>query len=208
MLHPFSSLSLLFLSHRHFLFFRREISKRSRGKLALPRSCFAQHVPFTSVTSALPLPPFPFLLSSTDSSSPFTHPPISKTHTSSLGGRGGLGFISALANTHSPAAVPLSSVQSSYPSSAVLLTSRHSPPFSLFFPISSAQMRCCVQRRVCTFLIAGSCPGIRWGKWACNETESSAVQTHTRQVCRYLWCMCVGTLLLIKVTLFLISLLG
>lgn len=53
--------------------------------------------------------------------------------------------------------------------------------FLLFFPIFTAQMRCCVQRRVCTFLIASSCPGIRWGKWACNETESTAVQTHTRR---------------------------
>lgn len=35
--------------------------------------------------------PSPFLLSSTDSSSPSTHPPISKPHTSSLGGRGGPG---------------------------------------------------------------------------------------------------------------------
>lgn len=84
---------------------------------------------------------------------------------------------------------PLSSVQSFYPlfccpSHLFALSS-----FLLFFPISSSQMRCCVQRRVCTFLIASSCPSIRWGKWACNETESTAVQTHTCRVCRYFLCV-------------------
>lgn len=158
------------------------------------------------------LPPLSLSLSLSPRLHQTLHPPplipqSQKPTPPALAGEVDRGFISALANTHSPAAVLPSSVQSFYPSSAVLLTSRRSPPFSLFFPISSAQMRCCVPRRVCTFLIAGSCPGIRWGKWACNETESSAVLTHTRQVCRYFWCVCVGTLLLIKVTLFLISLL-
>lgn len=56
----------------------------------------------------------------------------------------------------------------------------------LLFPISSAQMRCCAQRRV---LILSSCPDIRWGKWACNETENTAMQTCTHRVCRY-FCAC------------------
>lgn len=106
-------------------------------------------------------------------------PQISNTHLLAFSASR-TGLISAPANIHSP---PLSSSPPSspfYPSSAVLLTSLRLSSFLLFFPISSAQMRCCVQRRVCTFLIAGSCPGIRWGKWACNETESTAVQTHTR----------------------------
>lgn len=55
----------------------------------------------------------------------------------------------------------LSSVHSfSVPSSAVLLTS----PFSSSFPISSAQMRCCIRRRVCTFLISSPSRLVLGGK--------------------------------------------
>lgn len=75
----------------------------------------------------------------------------------------------------------------------------------------------CVQRRVCTFLIAGPCLGISCWKWACNETESTAVQTHTHTHQRYRFlcaCVCFQCVLvrvrsdewLIKVTFFPISL--
>lgn len=61
--------------------------------------------------------------------------------------------------------------------------------FLLFVPISSAQMRCCVLRRVCTFLITSSCLGISWAKWSCNETEYCCANTHQPGL-EVFWCVC------------------
>lgn len=59
-------------------------------------------------------------------------------------------------------------------------------PFLRLFPISSAQMRCCIQRRVCPFLIASCCASIRWKeiglKWnveyCCANTHSQGLQVY------------------------------
>ncbi len=140
---------------------------------------------------SLSLPPFPFLLSYTTPhpsvlrSSPNLKPtplPLREVDRA---------YLCSGKHSFAATAVLLSSFQSFLPLICCPSHLSTLSSFLLFSPISSAQMRCCVQRRVCTFLIASSCPGIRWGKWACNETESTAVQTHTLQVCRYFVCVCV-----------------
>lgn len=152
----------------------QEISTRSRGKLALPTPLHPTTCPFSSVHHSVCSP---FSLS-------YTTLHLSVLHSSP---------------NLKPTPLPLHEVDGPYLCSgkqsfaaAVLLFSARAfllliccpshlsalSSFLVFFPISCAQMRCCVQRRVCTFLIASSCPGIRWWKWACNETEYCCANTH------------------------------
>lgn len=160
--------------------------------------------PFTSVSHYV-CALFPFLL----------HPPQSRTHSFAFA-RGGPG-LSWLLQTF---------IHRCYPAlfRPLFLLLICCPPhlsvhfsFLLFVPISSAQMRCCVLRRVCTFLITGPV-WVLVGRNGPVMKQSTAVQTHTNQIYRCFG-VCVGVYVcalvhahvhpdkwLIKVTLCLISL--
>lgn len=139
--------------------------KKSEEKIIFSVLLHPSACPFTSVSHYV-CALFPFLL----------HPPQSRTHSFAFA-RGGPG-LSLLLQT---------SIHRCYPAlfRPLFLLLICCPPhlsvhfsFLLFVPISSAQMRCCVPRRVCTFLITSSCLGISWAKWSCNETEYCCANTH------------------------------
>lgn len=154
--------------------FHSAAEKRSRGKISSSALLHPSACPFTYVYHSI------CSLSFSPSPHPY-HSPFPPSSTSSPNLRltplheVDRAYLCSGKHSFPSAVPPLSSVQSFLP---LICSPSHLSALSsflLFFPISSAQMRCCVQKRV---LIASSCPGIRWGKWVCNETENTAVQTH------------------------------
>lgn len=118
--------------HHIFHSAAEKYQKEVEGKLALLLFCIPQHVllPMSTTPSALfPSPPL-LTLTTPHSLLPPLHPPISDSHLCTRW----TGLISALANIHSPPLSLLSPPSSPfYPSSALLLTSPRSPPFSSSF---------------------------------------------------------------------------
>lgn len=199
-LHLFPSMSPLFKHHPPyatlFTLLLRSIKKKKRKIISVSSPCpsYAYSTP-----TSLFIPPSS------------NYPPISSPHLRHVDRAYLCSGKHSYACCHPPLLHPVLLPLICCPSLLSMLSS-----FLLFFPISSAQMRFCIQRRVCTFLITSSWAGIRWREIGLNwNRENCCANTHPPGFQVFLcvsMCVCVCMRIhcggwLIKVILFLMVLL-